>query len=433
VAELVKTQPFCSSALIKLLFKNAVVRCRMAASHLGIILSDFITDLHKRGYSPEGVRHHVLVVEHFGHWLKCRGVRPHQLSTGHVQEFLSSHLPRCHCPQPARKVRQDCRAPLRRLVEFLRRRKGIRECVTKSVVPSPVDRLIAAYDRHMERVCGLSVEVRRRRRLCARQFLKWRFGVRAPQLSQLRAKQVRSFVLSRARQLGPTGIRALAVSLRSFLKFLEFSGRLRPGLAGFVPQPVAPLPPPPPRILEPEQWRKYLKSFQRSTPKGRRDYAIVLCLAELALRSQEVVSLTLDDLDWRAMTIRLAQTKQQRQRLLPLPKSVAKAILSYLKHGRPATESRALFVDHRAPVGQPLTAQTVRIVVRRAFARCGIPASGSYILRHTWATRAHRRGAGLKLIADLLGHRSLESTIRYAHVNLEELRQAALPWPKIKP
>jgi site-specific recombinase XerD len=160
---------------------------------------------------------------------------------------------------------------------------------------------------------------------------------------------------------------------------------------------------------------------------------MVLCLAKLALRSQEVVSLTLDDLDWRAMTIRLAQTKQQRQRLLPLPGSVAKAILKYLKHGRPATKSRALFVDHRPPVGQPLTAQTVRVVVRRAFARCGIPASGSYILRHTWATRAHRRGAGLKLIADLLGHRSLESTTRYAHVNLEELRQAALHWPKVKP
>ena len=111
---------------------------------------------------------------------------------------------------------------------------------------------------------------------------------------------------------------------------------------------------------------------------------------------------------------------------------MAKAIASYLKHGRPLTPSRALFVHHLAPVGQPLTAQCVRGLVRRAFARCRIPASGSYILRHTWATWAHRRGAGLKLIADVLGHRSLQSTQRYAHVNLEELRQVALPWPKIR-
>ncbi|MBI2948014.1 MAG: tyrosine-type recombinase/integrase [Verrucomicrobia bacterium] len=299
---------------------------------------------------------------------------------------------------------------------------------------APRDRLIAAYDRHLERVCGLSAEVRRRRRLCARQFLDWRFSRGALRLNQLQAKQVRRLVLWRARQLGPTGIRALVVSLRSFLRFLEFSGRLRPGLAGLVPQPVAPLPPPPPKILEPKQWRKFLNSFPQSTPKGQRDYAIMLCLAQLALRSQEVVGLTLDDVDWRALTMRLSQTKQQRQRLLPLPGSVAKALLSYLKHGRPSTtDSRAFFVHHLPPVGQPLTAQTVRVLVRRAFARCGISASGSYILRHTWATWAHRRGAGLKLIADLLGHRSLGSTTRYAHVNLEELRQAALPWPKIKP
>lgn len=126
------------------------------------------------------------------------------------------------------------------------------------------------------------------------------------------------------------------------------------------------------------------------------------------MRSQEVVGLTLDDVDWRTMTVRLAQTKQQRQRLLPLPSSLAKAILSYLKHGRPSTASRALFVHHLPPIGQPLTAQTVRVLVRRGFVRCGIPASGSYILRHTWATWAHRRGAGLKLIADVRGHRSLD-------------------------
>ncbi len=90
--------------------------------------------------------------------------------------------------------------------------------------------------------------------------------------------------------------------------------------------------PPPAKTLEPRQRRRFLNSFPRSNPKGRRDYAIALCLAELALRGQEVVGLTLDDLDWWAMTVRLAQTKQRRQRLLPLPAAIAKAIVSYLKH-----------------------------------------------------------------------------------------------------
>lgn len=418
--------------LIRRLFKSPSVRQRMAANYLGITLSDFVSDLHARGYTPGGIRLHVLVVEHFGQWLKHRRIPLRRLSTLHVMEFLRFHLPRCHCPSPAPKVQPDCRASLRRFVEFLRSQGRIKEPAAKTGPEGPVDRLLAAYDGHLERVCGLSAETRRRRRLLARQFLRWRFGRGQPQLNRLQARQVSRFVFLRAHELGPTGIRALVVHLRSFLRFLEFSERLQPGLSGAVPQPVPPLPPPPPHTLEPKQWRKFLGSFDRSTPAGRRGYAIVLCLAQLALRGQEVVNLTLDDLDWQAMTVRLRQTKQQRERLLPLPDAVAKGIVSYLKHGRPPTPSRALFVRHLAPVGQPLSAQFVRGLVRRAFARCRIQASGSYILRHTWATWAHRQGAGLKLIADVLGHRSLQSTQRYAHVNLEELRQVALPWPKIK-
>ena len=415
-----ENQAISDFALVRHLFPSASVRGRMAGSHLGIILPGFALDLEARGYTGSGIRHHLLVAEHFGRWLDHRHVAVRRLSTLHVQQFLRSHLPRCGCARPAPKVPADCRAALGRLVEFLRSQKRIKEPKAIPAPPSPEDRLIAAYDEHMNRVCGLSGEMRRRRRHCARQFLRWRFARRVPRWDQLQAQEVSRYVWMRARQSGPTGIRALVVNLRSFLRFLEFSGRLRPGVAEAVPQPAPPLPPPPTKTLEPKQWRKFLKSLPRSTPKERRDYAIVRCLAQLALRSQEVVDLTLDDLDWRAMTVRLAQTKQQRQRLLPIPDAVAKAIVSYLKHGRPPTPSRALFVHHVAPVGQPLTAQTVRILVRRAFARCGIPASGTYILRHTWATWAHRRGAGLKLIADLLGHRSLQSTQRYAHVNLEE-------------
>jgi site-specific recombinase XerD len=222
---------------------------------------------------------------------------------------------------------------------------------------------------------------------------------------------------------------SLCVNLRSFLRFLEFSQRGREGLASAIPRLQRTAAYSLPKMLEPEEREKFLNSFSRSTPRGRRDYAIALCLSELALRSQEVAGLTLEDVDWRAMTIRLAQTKQRRQRLLPLPGPVAKAILDYLKRGRPRTQSRALFVHHSAPIGRALAAHYVRKLIRRAFARCGIAATGTHVLRHTWATLAHRRGASLKLIADLLGHRSLDATTRYAHVNLEELRQVGLPWP----
>jgi site-specific recombinase XerD len=319
---------------------------------------------------------------------------------------------------------------MRRLVEFLRDRKRIREFTPSTHPQGAVDQLLAAYDQHMNRVCGFADKTRHTRQVCARHFLRWRFHQRPLRWRQLQPKDLSKFVDWRARHLGPSGLRNLVVSLRSFLRFLEHSGMLCDGLARAVPQPVRALPPPPPTTLQPQERRKLLSSFHRSTPKGRRDHAIALCLCELALRSDEVVGLTVDDLDWRAMTVRLGQTKQRRQRLLPLPDSVARTIMNYLKRGRPPTRSRALFVGHLAPYDGPLTASYVRVVIRRAFVRCGMKPMGTHVLRHSWATWAHRRGSGLKLIADVLGHRSLESTQRYAHVNVEELRRVALPWPR---
>ena len=285
--------------MVERIFKSEAVRRRMAANYLRIILPLFVQDLHLRGYADSGIRHHVLAIEHFGQWLKGQQVSLGRLSTLHVHQFLRYHLPRCRCPRPAPKVRSGCHEALGRLVEFLRRQQRIKVFEPRCAPPGPVDQLLAAYDRHMDRVCGLSKETRRRRQRYAHRFLRWRFGREAPRPRQLRVKEVSRFVFWRACQLGPAGIRALVVSLRSFLRFLEFSGCLRQRLAEAVPQPVPPLPPPPPKTLERKQWRSFLNSFPRSTALGLRDYAIALCLSELALRSEEVVGLTLDDLDFR--------------------------------------------------------------------------------------------------------------------------------------
>ena len=196
-----KNQRFLDFALIRRLFKIASVRRRMAANYLGINLTGFAVDLHARGYTREGVRHHVLAVEHFGRWLKHRQVPLRYLSTLHVLEFLRSHLPRCHCPRPAPKVQPDCRASLRRFVEFLRSQGRIKEPAEKAAPLNPAGRLMASFDGHLDRVCGLSAETRRRRQLLARQFLRWRFGRKQPQLERLQAKQVSSFVFSRAHEL----------------------------------------------------------------------------------------------------------------------------------------------------------------------------------------------------------------------------------------
>jgi integrase len=347
-----------------------------------------------------------------------------------MEAFLDRHLCRCHCPGPTRKSYSLCRAGLHCLVDFLRR-GGLIPAPLKGVpVLRAADRLVLEFDRHLDRVQGLSVLTRRARRRYAAEFLQARFGRRRLALRALEARDSLGFVNARALTLKRTSLHALVVGLRSFLRFLEFSGRIRPGLAGGIPSPACPPPQSPLNILDHAMRRRFLCAFDRTTPIGRRDYAIALCFTELALRAHEVADLSLDDVDWRASTLRLRQTKQRRERLLPLPSRVALALVAYLQRGRPAVAHRTLFVSLRTPPGLPLSSDGVRNAIGRAFARCAIEATGPHILRRSWATLAHRRGTGLKLIADILGHRSLETTAPYAQVHFEELRQAALPWPR---
>jgi len=295
-----------------------------------------------------------------------------------------------------------------------------------------LEQLISDYDRHMDQVCGFSASTRRLRRYCCRHLLRWRYGTRQIELSKLSAKDLAEFLRTRAPELSPGTIHLFIISLRSFCRFLEFSGRTRIGLSGALPRVPTPPSAQPPKTLKIEEWHRFLTGFPRTTAVGKRDYAIALCLSTLALRSHEVTALTLDDINWQARTLRLSRTKQRRERLLPMPNQLVRALAAYLKQARLRTESRALFVHHQNYLGRPMSARCVRDVIQRGFERCGIAARGTHILRHTWATNAHRRGASLKLIADILGHSSLQSTLRYAHVNLEELRQAALPWPKLR-
>lgn len=432
MAKSVKKPLISGFAVLAGLFKRACVRRRKVSGHLGIIVEAFVLHLYTGGYTPGVIRDHLEALEHFSRWLNQQRVPLEHLSTLHVQRFLKHHLPRCQCPKPAPKGVRHCRAALGRLVVFLRGQGRIQECQAPMRPATSTEELLAAYDRHLDQVCGLSAETRRRRQRTAQRFLRWRFGSRRPEWRQLRARETTRFVVEEARGLGSGGIHSLVACLRSFLGFLEFSGRLPQGLAQSVPRPRRLAAPVPSTVLERTQWRSFLQSFDRATGKGQRDYAVALCLGALGLRTPEVAALTLGDLDWRAMTIRLRQTKQRRQRLLPLPDALAKAILTYLKKGRPRTQSRMLFVRQKAPMGGALTVKYIRQLVTSALARCGIKSAGPRVLRHTWATWAHRQGAGLKLIADVLGHRSWQTTQRYAHVQLEELRAAALPWPRIK-
>jgi len=296
--------------------------------------------------------------------------------------------------------------------------------------PHGAERLGRQYDRHLDQVAGLAEATRCVYWLFIGQFLQWRFGRRPLRLQALKAEDVNGFIRYCGPRLQSSSLHVLAAGLRSFLRFLHFSGRTQARLANTVvcpaPRPHSPIPD---TLSEPEL-RRFLKGFDRTQATGKRDFAMALCLCRLGMRAKEVASLKLEDVDWQAQTLHLQHTKTRRSRLVPLPADVAAAIRDYLRTGRPPTDSCVVFVRHRAPWGAGRRSGLVRAAMRCACIRAGLSHKGVHILRHTLATRLHRRGVPLKTIADLLGHVSLNTTARYARVHLSELRQAAPPWPR---
>jgi integrase len=186
-----------------------------------------------------------------------------------------------------------------------------------------------------------------------------------------------------------------------------------------------------PRHMPSRDVERLLRSCDRSSATGRRNYAILLLLARLGLRASEVIALELGDLRWREGEIVVRGKGLIRDRL-PLLPDVGEAVALYLKKDRPAGASRRVFLCQRAPyrgLGHPSTVSTI---VMRALVRAGLsPATrGAHLLRHSLATAMVRRGASFAEIGQVLRHRSPNTTEIYAKLDFGALRDIAMPWPK---
>jgi integrase/recombinase XerD len=247
------------------------------------------------------------------------------------------------------------------------------------------------------------------------------------------AKGLRAFVLERARPHGLRRAGSIAVSVRSFLTFLESTGRCREGLIHAIPSfaswRLASLP----RHLRAEQVRRVLEACTGTTAVRQRDRAVLLLLARLGMRSGEVERLSLSDIDWRNGRI-LVSGKARRQEWLPMPQDVGDALFVYIQQGRPRAEASRVFLTAVAPV-RPLASGGVRNITKSAFLRADVatPSLGAHVFRHSAATEMLRQGVPLAGIGAVLRHRSADMTMHYAKVDLGLLSEIAQPWPEVSP
>jgi integrase len=298
--------------------------------------------------------------------------------------------------------------------------------------PTPTECRIADYCRHLERVRGLRSSTVATHAGTVREFLRFLDHDTRPEgLRELRIADVDAFVTKVARGVGRGRMSGVTATLRSFLRFLAATGKGSAGLDAQVESPRLWRSGRLPRALAWEQVRAFLRSIDRGTPKGRRDYAIFLLIATYGLRTGEVRALGLDDLVWRTRQIRLPRPKVGVPLRLPLTDEVGTALLDYLQRDRPVATCRHVFLRVESPLG-PLGPHAIGHAFRAWTRRAGIAVpdrGGPHSLRHALALRLLREGAALKTIGDLLGHRSAEATGVYLRLDVGDLRDVALPLP----
>jgi site-specific recombinase XerD len=217
--------------------------------------------------------------------------------------------------------------------------------------------------------------------------------------------------------------------LRSFLRYCRDRGEIEHTLH-VIDTPRAFHGELPPRALAWPLVQALLRSIDRSSRSGWRDYVVLHLLAHYGLRPCEVASLGIDSIDWGAGTLKVEQRKTRSSLLVPLAEPTLSILRCYLARGRPPSTHPALFLRARSPAG-PLTRHAVSDIFEKRAKLSGLSLGGhcAYSLRHAFAMRLLVRGVGLKAIGDLLGHRSLGSTCLYLRLDTEMLREVALPVP----
>jgi integrase/recombinase XerD len=315
---------------------------------------------------------------------------------------------------------------VRRFIEFLCERGIVQREATSTVSVPVLDRRVVQFQDWLRQHRGITEStIDQRGRLVMR--LLPALGSRPRSWD---AHLVREAVIAEAKRISRGHAKLMTTALRGYLRFLSAHGLCRAGLEHAVPTipewRLSTLP----HYVDAAQVERLIATCDLTTPTGLRDRAILLLLARLGLRAGDIVSLRLDDINWRQATLSV-RGKGRRETRLPLPQDAGDAVLAYLERARPRVAGDRVFYMLNAPI-RPLTrsgvvAYIVRSAIRKA--RIDAPITGARLLRHSAATIMLRGGATLDMVGAVLRHRSPDMTAHYAKVDVTMLQQIAQPWP----
>ena len=388
-------------------------------SDLAAIRGDFVGYLRERGYADATLEAYERWLSQVARWRHESGKDLSSIFREEVWRFLTQHM-RGRSIVTKRRYRKV-------LFHWLKFQGRFRACAR----PAPWWPLVEEFVQYLRDDRGVSASTVEHGEREAQSFLSWRFHQQAPNWKDVRAMDIWAYSHQHIRGKTPRSSNGCMGQLRGFLRYVHLRGQCAPALMAAVPHVATHGREHRCMTLSERQRSTLLQAFDRARPEGRRDYAMTLCMLDLGLRATEVVWLQLDGIDWAGGRMVIPKTKTDRGRELPVPQHVLTAVWQYVRRGRPRTEATQLFVRHGRRSGQPLTRGLIKQTFQGAYRRCGFPKnwSGTHRLRHTFATRLYGKRVEPKTVADLLGHRHLDTTNIYMHLGPTPLRPLAQPWP----
>jgi len=403
----------------------------IAPSFFEHLVSDTLTHMHSLGYSQGYMRLCGSVWRDFKSFLRASAID--ELSEAIANRFLENRGICIEKEPVARTSRQRliC-AAIRIIVEF-----NLHGCFQRRRCTAQKVKLTDA----LQTICQNYIEfctdylnctpgtIRCRSRHITR-FLHFLESTEVKNPASISSKHLSEFVRSQI-HLKPKTVAVIVSDLRSFMRYLCMEGILPHDLSPSVPKVRVPRDARIPSIWKNDDVETILRTVDRHSPKGKRDYVILLLACRLGMRVSDIRNLRLDNINWENERIDFVQLKTEAPLALPLTEKIGEALIDYLQHGRPETKYRELFLRLNAPF-QPLSENNnLHSIITCYRQRAGIKltrhgSKGMHSLRHSVATRLLEVGTPLEIISSVMGHLTMESTQIYTKVDVEALRSAAL-------
>ncbi len=401
---------------------------RIMGSWLGKDIELYASTLFETGYSARSILRRVPILVQFADFTDTRRIHDLSLAESLIDSFvdhwLSSH---CIGAQPGLRQRERslARCTVRHFYSLIVWKSDYQKRKAPAADPFVVE--APGFFSYLREERGLRPETLYQYRHHLRRFAVYLGHVGCADLRLLSLPVVTGFITTTAQEVNYSVMVGLASSLRVFLQYLRREGLLERDISKLVEIPqryrLADIP----RSISWEAVQKVLDQPDRRTIVGRRDFAMLLLMVTYGLRAREIAALTLDDIDWKRDRLHVRERKADHTTAYPLAPAIGEAIVDYLKNGRPDVSSRVLFWRHLAP-RTALTHSAVASSATKYLHKAGITVRrpGSHTLRHSCVQRLVDSGFPLKTIGDYVGHRSASSTMIYAKVQVDALREVAL-------